>query len=107
MRSGCGVATSRLRMSEVAIRARGLAKHGGAGSSRRAILSGIDVDAEPGELVVIAGRSGSGKTTLMGILGGLIAQDEGEGAIFGRRLDDLDSAGPRAFLRQSIRWGLQ
>lgn len=94
-------------MSEVAIRARGLGKHVGAGAKRRTILSRVDVDAEPGELVVIAGRSGSGKTTLMGILGGLIAQDEGEVAIFGRRLDRLDPTGRRAFIRESIGWVFQ
>jgi putative ABC transport system ATP-binding protein len=94
-------------VSEVAIRARGLAKHVGAGSARRLILSGVDVDAQPGELLVIAGRSGSGKTTLMGILGGLIVQDEGEVAIFGRRLDHLDPADRRAFIRESIGWVFQ
>jgi putative ABC transport system ATP-binding protein len=94
-------------VSEVAIRARGLAKHVGAGSARRLILSGVDVDAQPGELLVIAGRSGSGKTTLMGILGGLIVQDEGEVAVFGRRLDHLDPAGRRAFIRESIGWVFQ
>jgi putative ABC transport system ATP-binding protein len=94
-------------MSEVAIFGRGLAKHVGSGTGRRLILSGVDVDAEPGELVVFAGRSGSGKTTLMAILGGLIPQDEGDVAIFGRRLDHLDSAGRRAFIRKSVGWVFQ
>jgi len=94
-------------MSEPAIRARGLAKSVGAGSKRRTIIAEVDVDAAEGELLVIAGRSGSGKTTLMGILGGLVAQDEGEVAIFGRRLDLLDPAGRRAFIRQSIGWVFQ
>ena len=94
-------------MSEPAIRARGLGKSVGAGGKRRTILSGVDVDAAEGELQVIAGRSGSGKTTLMGILGGLVAQDEGEVAIFGRRLDLLDPTGRRTFIRQSIGWVFQ
>ncbi len=94
-------------MSEPAIRARGLGKSVGAGGKRRTILSGVDVDAAGGELQVIAGRSGSGKTTLMGILGGLVAQDEGEVAIFGRRLDLLDPTGRRTFIRQSIGWVFQ
>jgi putative ABC transport system ATP-binding protein len=94
-------------MSEPAIRARGLAKSVGAGIKRRTIIAEVDVDAAEGELLVIAGRSGSGKTTLMGILGGLVAQDEGEVAVFGRRLDLLDPAGRRAFIRQSIGWVFQ
>jgi putative ABC transport system ATP-binding protein len=94
-------------MSEPAIRARGLAKSVGGGAKRRTILAGVDIDAAEGELQVIAGRSGSGKTTLMGILGGLVAQDEGEVTIFGRRLDLLDDAGRRGFIRQSIGWVFQ
>src|SRR6202165_6105204 len=94
-------------MGELAIRARGLAKHVGTGGKRRMVLSEVDLDAAQGELRLIAGRSGSGKTTLMGILGGLVAQDEGEVAIFGRRLDLLDPAGRRAFIRQSIGWVFQ
>jgi putative ABC transport system ATP-binding protein len=94
-------------MSEAAVHARGLAKRVGSGANRRTILSSVDIDAAEGELQVIAGRSGSGKTTLMGILGGIVAQDEGEVAIFGRRLDLLDPAGRRAFMRESIGWVFQ
>jgi putative ABC transport system ATP-binding protein len=94
-------------VSELAIRARGLAKRVGPGGKRRTILADVDIDAAEGELLVIAGRSGSGKTTLMGILGGLVAQDEGEVAIFGRRLDLLEAAGRRAFIRESIGWVFQ
>ena len=94
-------------MSELAIRARGLAKHVGSGGNRRTIVAGVDLDAASGDLVVIAGRSGSGKTTLMGILGALITQDEGEVAIFGRRLDQLHPAERRSFIRESIGWVFQ
>lgn len=94
-------------MSEVAIRARGLMKQVGAAGKQRTVVSGVDFDAESGDLVVIAGRSGSGKTTLMGILGGLIDQDEGEVAIFGRQLELLDRKARRTFIRQSIGWVFQ
>jgi len=94
-------------MGELAIRARGLAKHVGTGAKRRVVLADVDLDAAQGELQVIAGRSGSGKTTLMAIVGGLLAQDEGEVVIFGRRLDLLDPAGRRAFTRESIGWVFQ
>jgi putative ABC transport system ATP-binding protein len=94
-------------LNEVAIHARGLAKRVGAGGKRRTILADVDIDAALGELLVIAGRSGSGKTTLMGILGGLVAQDDGEVAIFGQRLELLNATGRRAFIRESIGWVFQ
>jgi energy-coupling factor transporter ATP-binding protein EcfA2 len=40
--------------------------------ARSAALTGIDLDVEPGELVVMAGRSGSGKTTLLRACSGLV-----------------------------------
>src|SRR5260370_20121062 len=89
-RSDCGVVTRSRLMSEPAIRARGLTKSVGGGAKRRTILAGVDLDAAEGELQVIAGRSGSGKTTLMGIVGGLLAQDEGQGGLLLRRLCVLD-----------------
>lgn len=94
-------------MSDIAIRARGIIKHVGAGGRRRMVVAGVDVDAASGDLVVIVGRSGSGKTTLMGILGGLITQDEGEVAIFGRQLELLDPKTRRAFIRESVGWVFQ
>jgi putative ABC transport system ATP-binding protein len=94
-------------VTDVAIRARGLTKHVGADRNRRMVVDGVDLDAASGDLVVIAGRSGSGKTTLMGILGGLITQDDGEVAIFGRQLDQLGPTGRRAFIRESIGWVFQ
>ncbi|HEX3263562.1 MAG TPA: ATP-binding cassette domain-containing protein [Solirubrobacterales bacterium] len=43
----------------------------------RDALAGIDIDIEPGELVVMAGRSGSGKTTLLRACCGLVPHYHG------------------------------
>jgi ABC-2 type transport system ATP-binding protein len=56
------------------LRARGLAKRYG----DREALRGIDLSAEPGELVAVIGPNGAGKTTLLSILAGIVAPDGGE-----------------------------
>lgn len=48
-------------------------------------LRGVNMEARPGELTVIAGRSGSGKSTLLTLVAGL--ESPHEGAIF---IDDVD-----------------
>jgi len=42
-----------------------------------AVLHGIDIAAEPGEVLVLVGPSGCGKSTLLGIMGGLLAPSAG------------------------------
>jgi ABC-2 type transport system ATP-binding protein len=56
------------------VQARGLVKRYGG----REALRGIDLLAEPGELVAIIGPNGAGKTTLLSILAGILRPDEGE-----------------------------
>jgi ABC-2 type transport system ATP-binding protein len=56
------------------VRARGLVKRYG----DREALRGIDLDADPGELVAIIGPNGAGKTTLLSILAGILKPDGGE-----------------------------
>jgi putative ABC transport system ATP-binding protein len=51
--------------------ARRLTKVYDSGSLRVEALRGIDIEFEPGELVVLLGPSGSGKSTLLHLLGGL------------------------------------
>ncbi len=56
------------------MRARGLVKRYG----DREALRGVDLAAEPGELVAIIGPNGAGKTTLLSILAGIVKPDAGE-----------------------------
>jgi ABC-2 type transport system ATP-binding protein len=56
------------------VRARGLVKRYG----DREALRGVDLVADPGELVAIIGPNGAGKTTLLSILAGILEPDGGD-----------------------------
>ncbi|MGS1093468.1 heme ABC transporter ATP-binding protein [Aquamicrobium terrae] len=67
------------------------------------IVHGVDLDARPGELVVIVGPNGSGKTTLLKALCGELAY-QGRIMLNGRdlaRLKPVEAAGLRAVLPQA------
>ncbi len=55
----------------IAVAARGLTKHYGAGHSSVKALDGVDIDFGRGQFTAIMGPSGSGKSTLMHLLAGL------------------------------------
>jgi ABC-type lipoprotein export system ATPase subunit len=61
------------------LRARGLVKSYllGTGASLP-VLTGVDVDVTPGEVVLVSGASGSGKSTLLNLLGLLEEPDGGD-----------------------------
>ena len=59
-------------------RVRGLTKIYGAGATEVRALSGVDLDLDEGELIVLLGPSGSGKTTLLNQIGGLDVPTAGE-----------------------------
>jgi putative ABC transport system ATP-binding protein len=60
-------------MSEQVLTARDVGVVGPAGP----LLSGVTLEARPGEVLAVTGSSGSGKTTLLSVLGGLLPADEG------------------------------
>lgn len=78
-----------------AILARGLARSFG----DRSILSGIELEAAPGEAIALLGPNGSGKTTLLRILATLLLPSAGDAWIGGHSV----SADPGAVRRQ-IAW---
>lgn len=52
--------------------------HGfGTGGTRLEVLTGVNFEVAPGELVALMGPSGCGKSTLLNIIGGLLAADSG------------------------------
>src|SRR5438552_2817507 len=55
------------------------------------IIHGISFDIADGEFVVMVGPSGCGKSTLLRMLAGLEEISEGEIAIDGKVINDLDS----------------
>jgi sn-glycerol 3-phosphate transport system ATP-binding protein len=56
------------------------------------VLHGVDAEISDGQFVVIVGPSGCGKSTLLRMIAGLEEVTEGEIALDGRRLNDLDPA---------------
>jgi lipoprotein-releasing system ATP-binding protein len=62
----------------------GLAKTFYQGSVEVPVLTGVDLQVAPGDVIAIVGASGSGKSTLLHLLGGLDAATGGSVTILGR-----------------------
>jgi lipoprotein-releasing system ATP-binding protein len=71
------------------LRARGLAKTYGKGTTAVEVLKAIDLDVAQSEKVAIVGSSGSGKSTLLHLLGGLDAPSAGQVTLAGSDLNLL------------------
>lgn len=52
----------------------------------RAVLSGVNLDVQPGETMVIMGGSGSGKSTLLRLIIGSLKPDSGDVQLFGKSI---------------------
>jgi putative ABC transport system ATP-binding protein len=52
-------------------------------------LHGINLEIQPGEFTVVAGRSGSGKSTLLNIIGTLESADNGRVEVLGQNILDM------------------
>lgn len=65
-------------------------------SRQRAVLQGVELEVERGDVISICGVSGSGKTTLLSILGTMLPADEGEYLFDGERIgEEVDLSGLR------------
>ena len=73
----------------LAVCCRGITKSYGAGEAQVQALRGIDLEVFPGELLMLVGPSGCGKTTLISVIAGILDQDDGECALYGRDLQQF------------------
>jgi putative ABC transport system ATP-binding protein len=77
---------------ELLVAMRGVNHHFGAGTLRKQVLFGIDVEVHAGEIVILTGHSGSGKTTLLSLLGGLRAAQDGSVRVLDQELRNATEA---------------
>ncbi len=70
------------------------------GVGGRMIFSGLDLQAQRGEITAVMGPSGTGKTTLLRLLMGAIAPASGRVAVFGEDISALDRRGLYALRRR-------
>ncbi|OJV97827.1 MAG: hypothetical protein BGO39_07725 [Chloroflexi bacterium 54-19] len=68
---------------------RNLVKELPMGREKLAILKGVNMSVQPGEIVAIVGPSGSGKTTLLGLIGGLDTPTSGSIVLAGQEISKL------------------
>ncbi|WP_433174328.1 ABC transporter ATP-binding protein [Actinoallomurus sp. CA-150999] len=84
------------------LRARGLRKEYGTGTSLVRAVDHVDLDVTPGETVAIVGSSGCGKSTLLHLLGGLERPTGGEVHLADRRIDRMSETELARLRRQAI-----
>jgi putative ABC transport system ATP-binding protein len=88
--------------AEPILSVRGLTKVYETGEVKVHALRGVDLDIQPGELIVLLGPSGSGKSTLLNIIGGLDRPTDGVVKFSGKTLTDLDASALTQYRRAHV-----
>jgi putative ABC transport system ATP-binding protein len=83
-----------------------LSHYFGSGQLRQKILTEINLEIKPGQIVILTGPSGSGKTTLLSLLGALRTVQEGSVKVLGEELFGA-SASTAVSLRRNIGYVFQ
>lgn len=65
-------------------------------------IDGLDLDAAPGELVVLLGPSGCGKTSLLSVLGGILQPTAGSVRVGGVAVESLRGAALAEYRKQTV-----
>src|SRR5215470_12878672 len=76
-------------ISNTVIRAHGLSKVYGAGSTELRALCDVNLEIRSGQLTLLMGPSGSGKTTLLSILGCILRASSGNLELLGQEVTAL------------------
>lgn len=84
------------------VRARSLSKSYYDGDREHAVLTGVDLEIEAGEIVVVLGRSGSGKSTLLNLIGAMDAPTAGTLSVDGLDISALDEDRRTLFRRRQV-----
>lgn len=74
------------------VRTEHLSHYFGDHGNRAQVLFDLNLEIEPGSLVILTGPSGSGKTTLLTLMGALRSVQEGRMEILGKSLSGLEGA---------------
>ena len=73
----------------LSVRCSGISKTYGSGDTAVQALRSVDLDVNPGELLMLVGPSGCGKTTLISIIAGILDQTDGACTLFGQDLSRM------------------
>ena len=66
------------------------------------VLTGVNLDIEKGDLIVLLGPSGSGKTTLLNLIAGIDTANSGEIVVLGKDLSDMTDLELTDYRRDSV-----
>jgi len=70
-------------------------------------LRGVDLELEPGDIVVLLGPSGSGKTTLINVIGGLDSPTSGTVIVAGQNITQASEEQLTRFRRHTVSFVFQ